>query len=71
MAEVVRAQDSVTLRVSVTGDGYAQFARRRYRLVLHGAQPERVLLDGDDLAVTEGAVVRARAAESFTVGFAA
>jgi alpha-glucosidase len=47
--EVVRAGDRVTIRAEVTGDGYPEFARERFRLVLHGASPRTIRLDGVDV----------------------
>ena len=48
--EVVRAGDRVTIRAEVTGDGYPEFARERFRLVLHGASPRTIRLAGVDVA---------------------
>ena len=47
--EVVRAGDQVSIRADVTGQGYAEFARERFRLVLHGATPATIRVDGTDL----------------------
>ena len=44
--EVVRAGDRVSIRAEVTGEGYPEFARERFRLVLHGATPATIRLDG-------------------------
>ncbi|HEY0237206.1 MAG TPA: TIM-barrel domain-containing protein, partial [Friedmanniella sp.] len=50
---VQRRGDQLTVRASVTGDGYAQHARERFVLVLHGAEPAAVLVDGEPVAVVD------------------
>ena len=47
---VDRAGDRVTIRAEVTGDGYPEFARERFRLVLHGAAPRTIRLAGVDVS---------------------
>ncbi len=41
-----RAGDQLSVRADVTGDGYPEFRRESYHLVIHGAAPEVVDLDG-------------------------
>jgi len=43
---LTRAGGLVSLRAEPVGDGYPEFARERFEVVLHGAAPSRVLLDG-------------------------
>jgi alpha-glucosidase len=44
--EVVREGARVTLRAEVDGDGYPEFARDAFHLVVHGADVETVTVDG-------------------------
>ena len=39
--EVTRAGDRLTVRAEVDGDGYPEFARQAFHLVVHGADPAR------------------------------
>lgn len=43
---VTRIGGHVALRASVEGDGYPEFAREAFHLVIHGAEPGMVRLDG-------------------------
>ena len=43
---VTRSGDDVTLTGEATGDGYPEFRRTAFRLVVHGAQPDVVRHDG-------------------------
>jgi alpha-glucosidase len=67
--EVARHGPSVTVRASVEGDGYPQFARTEFRLVIHGASPDSVLLDGVPTPVMAGQAVLPNAGSGFTVRF--
>ncbi|HSU34775.1 MAG TPA: hypothetical protein VLJ88_03865 [Propionibacteriaceae bacterium] len=40
--------------VETPGDGLAQFARERFALVLHGAAPETIQVDGSEVSGTDG-----------------
>jgi alpha-glucosidase len=57
------------VRASVEGDGYPEFARTEFRLVIHGASPDSVLVDGMPTPVTAGGAVLPNAGSSFTVRF--
>jgi alpha-glucosidase len=46
---VERAGEAVTLSGVVEGDGYPEFRRESFRLVVHGASPSLVRLDGNDV----------------------
>jgi alpha-glucosidase len=47
---VTRSGERVVLLADVTGDGYPEFARERFELVLHGAAPAAARLDGRPVA---------------------
>jgi alpha-glucosidase len=52
---LTRTGDRLELRADVDGEGYPEFAREAFRLVVHGAQPASVRLDGEHvLAGDEG-----------------
>ena len=44
---LTRTGDLLELRADVDGEGYPEFAREAFRLVVHGAQPASVRLDGE------------------------
>jgi alpha-glucosidase len=44
--EVTRSGDRIVVEAEVDGTGYADFARTAFHLVVHGASPGTVLLDG-------------------------
>jgi alpha-glucosidase len=52
--EVRRRGSTVTIEARVDGDGYPEFARREFRLVVHGAAPTTVRVDGEDVAAGDG-----------------
>jgi alpha-glucosidase len=64
---VTRRGGRVTVRAAVEGDGYPEFAREAFHLILHGAAPATVLLDGDELPVRDGRVAFANAGSGFTL----
>jgi alpha-glucosidase len=66
---VTRGGARVSVSAEVEGDGYPEFAREAFELVLHGAAPEVVDVDGRDVAVREGRVTIANAGTGFAVGF--
>lgn len=60
----------VTLRADVDGQGFTGFVRRGFRMVVHGASPATVELDGADLPPTnEGTFALPVAARPFTIAF--
>jgi alpha-glucosidase len=63
--EVARRGDRVTLRADVDGDGYPEFAREAFVLVVHGAAPATVTVDGEALEVRDGRVAIANAGTGF------
>ena len=51
---LLRAGGELTLKAEVSGDGYPEFARERFVLVLHGATPEEASLDDTMIIGTGG-----------------
>ena len=68
--ELTRRGDRVALRAEVEGEGYPEFARTAFHLVVHGASPSSVTLDGDDVALREGRYELANAGTGFTAELA-
>ena len=66
---LTRSGDRVELEASVDGEGYAEFARHELRLVIHGASPGVVHLDGQELRETEGHFAIANDGRSFRLEF--
>jgi alpha-glucosidase len=70
-----RRGDRVTLRASVDGDGYPEFRRQAFTLVVHGASPEQVEHDGAtvDAEDRDGATAFTlpNSGQPFEVGFRA
>jgi len=66
--ELIRAGSSVTLRAEVSGRGFPEFARREFRLFIHGATPD-VTVDGQLMTSTGDYVVIPNAGTGFTAGF--
>jgi len=52
--EVTRSGSEVSVGAEVDGDGYPEFARRAFHLVVHGAAPDAVELDGSPVAQRGG-----------------
>jgi alpha-glucosidase len=50
---LARAGAELTLNAGVSGDGYPEFIRERFVLVLHGAAPEEAYLD-DTMIIASG-----------------
>src|SRR6476619_188662 len=66
---VARRGDRVTLSAEVDGDGYPEFAREAFVLVVHGAGPATVTVDGEALALRDGRVEIANAGTGFAAEF--
>ena len=66
---MTRTGDRLTLRADVDGDGYPEFAREAFRLVVHGAAPATVRLDGEGVAARDGRFVIPNAGTGFTAEF--
>jgi alpha-glucosidase len=67
--EVTRRGSRVAVRAEVDGDGYPEFARAAFHLVVHGAAPATLLLDGTELDASDGRFVVPNAGERFTAEF--
>jgi alpha-glucosidase len=67
---LIRSGDQLTVRGEVTGDGYPEFAREQFTLVVHGAQPATVRLDGDEISGSDGRFVLPNAGAGFTLELA-
>ena len=65
--EVTRTGDRLTLRADVDGDGYPEFAREAFQLVVHGAHPASVRLDGADVQAVDGAFALPNAGHGMVV----
>jgi len=69
--ELTRDGDRLRLRADVEGEGYPEFARREFHLVIHGAAPATVRLgDGTELRRSEEHFVTPNTGQSFALEFA-
>jgi alpha-glucosidase len=66
---LTRRGGRVSVSAEVEGDGYPEFAREAFHIVLHGATPETVDVNGEDVAAPDGRVTFANAGTGFEVGF--
>jgi alpha-glucosidase len=66
---LTRNGNRVELRADVTGDGYPEFARRAFHLVIHGATPDAVRLDGTELRRADGHLAVPNSGGPFTAEF--
>ncbi|WP_146900762.1 glycoside hydrolase family 31 protein [Cellulomonas aerilata] len=64
---VTRAGAEVTMRGDVVGDGYPEFARTAFHLVVHGGQPATVHLDGVEVHADAGRFVLPNSGQGFVV----
>jgi alpha-glucosidase len=65
---VERAAGQLTVKAEVSGDGYPEFRRDRFVLVLHGAAPDTGQLDDDMINGTNGRFEIPNRGASFTFG---
>jgi alpha-glucosidase len=65
--ELTRDGGRLVLRAEVDGDGYPEFAREAFHLVVHGAAPGAVRLDGAEVTAQDGRFVLPDAGSGFTV----
>jgi alpha-glucosidase len=68
--DVERAGDHVRVRASVSGQGYPEFTRERFTLVLHGAEPATIRADGVDVAGEAGRFTFPNSGTTFDLEFA-
>jgi alpha-glucosidase len=66
---LTRAGHRVALVAGVDGNGYPEFRRRAFRLVVHGAAPDTVQLDGDPVGPDEGGFLLPNAGTGFAAEF--
>ncbi|MBA2561017.1 MAG: DUF4968 domain-containing protein [Propionibacteriales bacterium] len=67
--DVTRSGDRMSLRGVVDGDGYDDFAREAFHLVIHGAKPDTVRLDDRELERTGRHFVLPNVGTGFTIEF--
>jgi alpha-glucosidase len=67
--DVTRRGARVRLESEVEGDGYPEFARTAFHLVVHGAAPEAVTVDGEQVRPSDGRFVLANSGAEFTADF--
>jgi alpha-glucosidase len=65
--ELTRVDHLVTIGAEVDGDGYPEFARRQFELVVHGAVADTVVVDGVRRALVDGRVTVANDGNEFTI----
>jgi alpha-glucosidase len=66
---LARSGDHVTVQAEVSGDGYQEFAREQFILVVHGAEPPTVTLDGNEISGSDGRFALPNAGAGFALGF--
>jgi alpha-glucosidase len=69
--EVTRVGRRITLRAAVDGDGYPEFGRRGFDLVVHGAVGGTVVVDGAEHALEGGRLALPNEGTPFTLDFTA
>src|ERR1700730_2735734 len=67
--KLTRDRGEVRLTAEVEGEGYPEFAREAFHLVIHGASPDTVRLDGTELRRAGGHFVLPNAGSGFTIAF--
>ena len=68
--EVQRAEDHIEVRAFVSGQGYPEFNRERFTVVLHGAGPATIRVDGVDVTGEAGRFVLPNSGTPFSLEFA-
>jgi len=64
---LTRAGHRLELRADVDGQGYPEFAREAFRLVVHGARPTSVRLHGEDVPAVDGGFLLPNAGQGMVV----
>jgi alpha-glucosidase len=67
---VTRRADNVELEAAVDGHGYPEFARETFQLVVHGATPRTMSVNGNPVVSRGGRVAIPNTGEPFKVKFA-
>jgi alpha-glucosidase len=65
--ELTRAGPQLTLRASVEGNGYHEFARQRFDVVIHGGVVESLVVDGGERSFDAYPVVLDNDGKSFVL----
>jgi alpha-glucosidase len=65
---VERASAELTIKAEVSGDGYPEFRRERFVLVLHGAAPDTGQLDDVVISGTDGRFEIPNSGSGFSFG---
>jgi alpha-glucosidase len=68
--QVTRRGNAVAVRAEVEGDGYPEFARAAFHLVIHPTAPPMVRLDGEEVTPRDGRFAIPNAGVGFTAEFA-
>ena len=55
------------MRAEVDGEGYPEFARRQFDLVIHGPVSDTVLVDGSQREIAGGRIIVPNEGSAFTV----
>jgi alpha-glucosidase len=66
---VTRDARRVTIQARVDGDGYPEFARQAFHLVIHGATPATVLVGGERVDRSAHGFVISNSGQDFTAAF--
>ena len=66
---LTRSGDRVEVRADVDGEGYPEFAREAFRVVIHGATPQAARLDGVEVRATGPAFMLPNAGTRFVLDF--
>jgi alpha-glucosidase len=66
---VRRSSQTVTIEATAVGDGFPEFARRRFALVVHGATPRTITVGAATLAGSDGRFMIDNAGTGFTGEF--
>jgi alpha-glucosidase len=69
--KLTRRGSTVVLDAHVDGAGYPEFARQAFRLVIHGARPAMVLLDGERVEASAHGFLIPNSGQDFTAEFQA
>jgi alpha-glucosidase len=69
--ELTRAGQQVALRAVVDGNGYADFVRQQFELVIHGAVASTIVVDGTQQPLDGGCLTLPNDGKAFTIEFAA
>jgi alpha-glucosidase len=67
--ELTRSGEHVVLQAQVEGEGYPEFAREAFHLVIHGAAPGTIRLDGEELPRDGDRFLVPNAGSDFEVAF--